>query len=70
MRLAERALRDENRTVSVVAQTLGYTSESAFSTAFKRATGHSPKAYRKRARASEFPVAEDAAVDTGSRSSS
>lgn len=46
MRLAERALREESTPVAVVAQTYGYTSESAFSTAFKRVTGHSPKAYR------------------------
>ena len=46
MRLAERALRDAATPVSVVAQTLGYASESAFSHAFKRATGNSPKAYR------------------------
>jgi hypothetical protein len=36
MRLAERALREENTPVSVLAGQLGYTSESAFSNAFKR----------------------------------
>lgn len=46
MALAERALREENQHVATVAQTLGYTSESAFSTAFKRETGKSPKAWR------------------------
>lgn len=46
MRLAERALGDDASSVSVVAQTLGYASESAFSHAFKRVTGSSPKAYR------------------------
>lgn len=46
MRLAERALREENQHVATVAQTLGYASESAFSTAFKRETGKSPKAWR------------------------
>lgn len=35
MRLAERALREENIPVSVLAHSLGYTSESAFSNAFK-----------------------------------
>jgi AraC-like DNA-binding protein len=57
MRLAERVLREESRPISVVAQTLGYTSESAFSTAFKRVTGCSPKAYRKRVQASA-PLAD------------
>jgi AraC-like DNA-binding protein len=46
MRLAERALRDETTQVAVVARSLGYTSESAFSNAFKRLNGSSPKAYR------------------------
>jgi AraC-like DNA-binding protein len=45
-RLAERSLREENKPVAVIAQALGYGSESAFSNAFKRMTGHSPKAYR------------------------
>lgn len=45
-RLAERSLREENKPVAVIAQSLGYGSESAFSNAFKRMTGHSPKAYR------------------------
>jgi AraC-like DNA-binding protein len=46
MRLAERVLREESAPITVIAQSLGYASESAFSTAFKRVTGHSPKAYR------------------------
>jgi methylphosphotriester-DNA--protein-cysteine methyltransferase len=40
MRLAERALREGNTPVSVLAGQLGYTSESAFSNAFKRITGN------------------------------
>jgi AraC-like DNA-binding protein len=52
MRLAERALREKNTPVSVLARSLGYTSESAFSNAFKRATGHAPKRYRSIVRAS------------------
>jgi len=51
MRLAERALGEDVTPVSVVAQTLGYTSESAFSNAFKRVTGRSPKACRTALRA-------------------
>ena len=46
MRLAERALREEKRPIAAIAQTLGYASESAFSNAFKRVTGQSPKAFR------------------------
>lgn len=50
MRLAERALQDANDPVAVIARSLGYTSESAFSHAFKRVIGLSPKAWRNRAR--------------------
>ena len=50
MRLAERALREENIPISVLAGRLGYTSESAFSNAFKRVTGKAPKRYRTAAR--------------------
>jgi AraC-like DNA-binding protein len=52
MRLAERALREEATPVAIVGQSLGYTSESAFSNAFKRATGRSPRAYRNAAQVS------------------
>ncbi|WP_438362493.1 AraC family transcriptional regulator [Paraburkholderia caribensis] len=56
MRLAERALGDDATPVSVVAQTLGYASESAFSHAFKRITGRSPKAYRTALRLAGRPT--------------
>lgn len=47
MRLAEQALRDEaGKSVALIARSIGYTSESAFSNAFKRETGNSPKSYR------------------------
>jgi len=47
MRLAEQALREDvDRPVALIAHSVGYTSESAFSNAFKRATGMSPMAYR------------------------
>lgn len=46
IRLAERALSESSEPISVVAQTLGYASDSAFSNAFKRETGLSPKAWR------------------------
>ncbi len=51
MRLAERALREDNTPVAVLARSLGYTSESAFSNAFKRVTGKAPKRYRSSSRA-------------------
>lgn len=51
MRLAERSLREEREPVAVIAQALGYGSESAFSNAFKRMTGQSPKVYRAAAAA-------------------
>lgn len=48
MRLAEHALRDDPRVpVASIAGAVGYTSESAFSNAFKRATGRSPRSYRE-----------------------
>ncbi|WP_346949260.1 AraC family transcriptional regulator [Dyella sp.] len=50
MRLAERSLREHSTPVAGIARALGYTSESAFSSAFKRMTGQSPKAYRNAAR--------------------
>lgn len=46
MRLAEQDLRSKTTPVSVLAQSLGYTSQSAFSNAFKRSVGMSPKLYR------------------------
>lgn len=55
MRIAERALREENNPVSALALSLGYTSESAFSNAFKRTVGMAPKRYRDAARAGDAP---------------
>jgi AraC-like DNA-binding protein len=46
MRLAARALREDDATVGDLARRFGYTSESAFSHAFKRVTGDSPRACR------------------------
>jgi len=46
MQLAERALRESNASLSEVSDMLGYSSESAFSVAFKRVMGKSPKRYR------------------------
>ena len=49
MRLAERALRDSSIHIGDVGRSLGYTSESAFSNAFKRITGKSPMRFRSAA---------------------
>lgn len=47
MRLAEHALRDDAKaSVASIANAVGYASESAFSNAFKRTNGRSPKSYR------------------------
>jgi AraC-like DNA-binding protein len=46
MRLARQALRQGDTPVSELAYSLGYTSESAFSHAFKRSTGVAPKLMR------------------------
>lgn len=50
MLLAQRALRQGDDNVGSLASALGYTSESAFSHAFKREIGESPLQYRKRVR--------------------
>ncbi|CAM3387449.1 AraC family transcriptional regulator [Occultella aeris] len=47
MLLAQRALRDDEVRVGTLAAQLGYASESAFSTAFKRQVGLSPLRYRQ-----------------------
>jgi AraC-like DNA-binding protein len=53
MRLAQRALRDGDIRMGPLAAELGYLSESAFSTAFRRETGMSPLQYRTRARGAQ-----------------
>lgn len=45
MCLAEQAVGEENAPVGVLARPLGCTSESTFSSAFKRFTGSAPKRY-------------------------
>ncbi|TDD14745.1 AraC family transcriptional regulator [Kribbella turkmenica] len=56
MLLAQRALRDGDIRVGALAADLGYASESAFSTAFKREVGVSPLRYRHRVRDESAPV--------------
>lgn len=53
MMLAQRALRSGDIRVGSLAFTLGYSSESAFSSAFKRHVGESPLTYKTRARATK-----------------
>jgi AraC-like DNA-binding protein len=48
MLLARRALRDRGLPITALATELGYASDSAFSTAFKRVVGESPLRYRRR----------------------
>jgi AraC-like DNA-binding protein len=50
MKLAQRALRDGDTRVGALAAELGYSSESAFSNAFKREVGIAPLRYRSRIR--------------------
>ena len=49
MHLAQRALLESRMHVNVLARSLGYTSESAFSNAFRRIVGCSPKDFRQQA---------------------
>jgi AraC-like DNA-binding protein len=67
MRLAQRVLRDEDTSVFELAESLGYASESAFSNAFKRVTGTSPRNYRKAARQLEPAVVETVDLEIGPR---
>ena len=55
MLLAQRALRDGDVRVGSLAVELGYASDSAFSTAFKREVGESPLRYRYRVREGSVP---------------
>jgi AraC-like DNA-binding protein len=63
MHLAERDLRQSDVPVSSLAFRLGYTSESAFSNAFKRVTGVAPRRYRSAGKDDPAPVADGATVD-------
>ena len=65
MHIAQNALRAGEVPISDLASTLGYSSESAFSNAFKRTNGVAPRRYRDLAQAAALAVA----VDDNSRSS-
>jgi AraC-like DNA-binding protein len=62
MLLAQRALRAGDVRVGSLALELGYASESAFSTAFKREVGESPLRYRNRMREESPSPAEPVSV--------
>ena len=65
MRLAQRALRDDQGSIRQIAASLGYGSESAFSNAFKRVTGSAPRHYRHAARERTSTSPEDAGLELG-----
>jgi AraC-like DNA-binding protein len=67
MRLAQRVLRDEDTSVAQIAASVGYTSESAFSNAFKRVTGSAPRNYRTSASRASATDAEEVALAADSR---
>ncbi|GAB2578848.1 AraC family transcriptional regulator [Paractinoplanes abujensis] len=61
MLLAQRALRDTDVRIAALAAELGYASEAAFSTAFKREVGQSPMSFKRgRAAGSRTPAAASA----------
>jgi AraC-like DNA-binding protein len=67
MLLAGDRLENSKDSVAAIALSLGYESESAFSTAFKRVMGCSPRQYA-RGRAAAAPVAAPAGVSGGGES--
>jgi AraC-like DNA-binding protein len=65
MRLAEKALRETATPMASIAQRLGYASESAFSNAFKRVTGRSPKTFRRSDQPSASSSLDPPAAEVG-----
>ncbi|SNT45285.1 transcriptional regulator, AraC family [Actinacidiphila glaucinigra] len=69
MHIAERALLHDEVLISSLASSLGYASESAFSNAFKRTHGYSPRSYRakvharQQTEASTIPDSQSASAD-------
>ena len=74
MNLAVRALRGSNKPIYSVAYGLGYESESAFSNAFKRVMGYSPKSLRMRGKALQaengLPLGKNGAMPADERAPS
>jgi len=62
MGLAARTLRQDGAPVAALARSVGYTSESSFSNAFKRVMGVSPRGYRDATRAAAERQGDPAAV--------
>lgn len=56
LHLAGEALASGHVTVAALTQKLGYRSEAAFRTAFRHATGQSPREFRRRAAAECLPI--------------
>jgi AraC-like DNA-binding protein len=50
MSLARRRLRDDDAPIAHIAEAVGYSSDNAFSNAFKRTVGVAPSRYRRAAR--------------------
>ena len=67
MRLAQRRLREEQISIAALAATLGYASESAFSTAFKRVIGVAPRHYQRAAAVAGACTEEIAREERGLR---
>jgi AraC-like DNA-binding protein len=65
MALARERLRDTDRGLAAIAQSLGYASEFSFATAFKRRTGIAPGRWRRDARAAATAVGSFPASGTG-----
>lgn len=51
LREAKRLLRDSEKNIDEIAESVGFGSASSFAAAFRRREGESPNAYRRRARA-------------------
>jgi AraC-like DNA-binding protein len=65
MRLAEQVLRETTTPIASIARRLGYASESAFSNAFKRVTGRSPKTCRRSDQPSASSSLDPTAAEVG-----
>lgn len=61
--LAREALTGSQTTVAALARKLGYQSEAAFRTAFRHATGQSPRDFRRHAAAKCFPLVAEGLVE-------
>lgn len=67
MQLATRALSEGKHSIATIAESLGYTSESAFSNAFKRIIGAAPKRFQSATRSSLRAAKDDSRSSRPSR---